>query len=90
MRSVSSKKRAPRAPWRRALLHRRHPQLEAAVQVGAVYGELPSMSATRLGRPQHERQSLGGNRAVPLRERLADAERVGELQPEAVRRIERR
>ena len=75
---------AARSHLDKHLLDRRHPQLEAALQVLAVERELPGRRVERLDvRPEHG-EPLGGHHLVARGERAADAERVGQLQPEAL------
>src|SRR6185436_19515371 len=71
------------------LLDRAHPQLETAGEILAVERELPLDVAEQRRIFLHQREALAGDHGIAGGQRLADAERVGELQPEARRRIDR-
>ena len=70
-------------------LDRGHPQLESARQVVAVNRELALDVVEQRQVVLEQRQTLVGNRGVALGERLADADRVGQLQAEAAAVVER-
>ncbi len=71
------------------LLDGRHPQLEPARQVGRVDRELPLDLIEHRHVVVQQREALVGDRRVAVRERLADAERVRQLQPETAGLVER-